>query len=662
MKVKDKYRANVILHRWKADYNLIADAVSDFGFSGAVINVPFGDGFTGNKKNLEEFKKIISALNNCSLEYWIYDENGYPSGMANGAALKGECDLSAKGLYMRKFEAFLTPVRFAYHIDGVSDFIYCAFRCRLDLSDVCEARILYDTAEAVPCENGKVDIDLNPGEACYVFIVKNAYEGSHCVHNISSRKKYINLLSDAATDAFIRQAYIPIRDEAPNAFPGSRAVFTDEPSLMTAYARESETYNYALIPFEESLFSAFEREYGYSAKNLLPLLFESTDSRCYRLRRDFYRLVGKTIARVYTGKLNDFCKESGTVLSGHYLAEERIADHVINYGNFVGVLMESGYPGMDILQVTPEDFFWNAPKFLQMIARKKGTDGFMVELCPFFNKEIFDKDPFENIMGALSILFMYGARKINTYFLPALCEYDPVALAGYQGSMGRKESVYFNEYIGRIGTLLEDLRCVNDTYVYYAIEDVQAKFVPSVCGRYAQDKQLSGLDDCLTGLAECLLKKGAEYAFCDAEDLSGDFRAKRVVVPEADFISAETKENLRKAELRGCDVVFLKRRPRAIGTGEEVTGIGRVLSFEELSGTELSEMAKRREITVPENVYLQHYEQGVLYVYNNCRKESLCTVWKDYVCYDPDSGCEKKVNAGETIGIRSFRAVILREY
>ena len=661
MEIKDKYRGNVILHNWWADIDLTVDAIKAFGFGGVVTNVPGENGFTSNKENVSEFAKIVTVLHRRGLEYWIYDEVGYPSGQAGGLTLAGHPEFAAKGLYMRKFEAFLEPLDFTYTIDGASDYIYSAYRYKQDLSDTCEARILYDAAEPLPFAQKSIEIRLEQGEVCYVFIVKNAYEGAHTVHNISSRKKYINLLSEDAVEEFIRQAYEPIRDGAKDAYPQSRAVFTDEPSLMIAYAREFETFNYALIPFEKNLFDKFEQAYGYNIKGLLPLLFESTDERYRQLRRDFYQLIGEIVACAYTKKISTFCRQNGTVFSGHYLAEETVAEHVMNYGNFVRVLTESGYPGMDILQVTPKKFFWNAPKFLQMIARKKGADGFMVELCPFFNKEEFDRNPFENAIGSLGILLMYGARKINTYFMPNLCEYDKVSLAKYKGSMSQKDSVYFNEYIGRIASLLEGSRCENGTYVYYAVEDVQVKFIPSVCGRYSKDKELSKLDDSLTRISECLLPKGIEYAFCDEGDLEGEFTAKRIVVPEIDFITAAAAEKLQKAESRGCEIVFLMNRPRLVETGEQQEGAGKVLSYEELAEAELAERKAKQELLLPDNIYLQHYENGFLYVYNNNLSACFCTPLRKYVCYDPCDGSESVLGPGVPFAIQSYRAVILRE-
>lgn len=650
-----RYRMNVMLHRWKADPELVMDAIEAFGFSGVVTNVPRDDGFVRNESNRQTFAALTAAMRARGLEYWIYDESGYPSGQAGGITLEGHEELAAKGLYMRKFEAFLQPLSFTYTIDGGSDEIFYAVRYKQDLSDTCEARILYDTAEPAPFTKKRVRVALNRGEVFYIFIVRDAYEGAHAVHNISSRKKYINLLSGAAVDRFLDVAYRPVA-AVKDAMEASAAVFTDEPSLMTAYARRKETFNYALLPFEPSLFESFARTYGYRAEPYLPLLFESTDDRCRRLRVDFYRFVGERIAAVYVKKLNDFCRAHGTVLSGHYLGEEYVAEHVLHYGDYVRVLTETGYPGMDILQCTPQRFYWNAPKFLQMIARKKGTDGFMVEYCPFFNAEEFAQNRFENTVGSLGILYMYGARKVNTYFMPDLAAFDE-RLAAHTGPMTLEQGRFLNEYVARIATFLAGRRPVADTYVYYAAEDVQAKCVPFNSGRYLADKELTLLDDSLTALSETLLPAGLEYAFADERDLLDGLAPARIVVPAADFISDETLACLERVGKDGTDVVFMERRPS--GVSGRVSETGRVLTYDGLRREMLAERRAAGGETTPDGLYCQRYSGGVTYLYNNALAPVSFVANRRYVTYNPATDEETSVAADERISVDSYRVLLL---
>ena len=643
---QNKYKINPIIHGWTADVDLILDAVEDFGFGGVVTNVPGNNGFTTNPDNVKKLSAITEKLRERGLEYWIYDEVGYPSGQAAGLTLAGHPELKAKGMYMRKFEAFLTPEKFDYSADETADGIVYAVKYEMDLTDNVEAKILFDTAKPMEFDGKTVKIDLNAGEIAYVFIVRDGYEGTHSVHNVSSRKKYINILSDDAVERFLKVAYDPIYECDKSIYGGSKAVFTDEPSLMTALARPYETLNYALIPYEKTLFDKFTKRYGFDVRPLLPLLYEDTDPRSFGIRRKFYELIGEIAASTYSGKINEYCLAHGTVFSGHYLAEENVYEHVMDYGNYVYVLEKTGYPGMDILQVTPEDFFFTAPKFLQMIARKKDTDGYMVELCPFFNADVFWRNPFENAVGSLGILISYGARKIQTYYSPRLSEYSP-ELSNYGGSTSRDQSRYLNSYVSGFCAALENRKAKFDTFVYYAIEDVQAKFVPINSGRYERDLVLMKCDRSLRMLCGALTG-GGEFGIADANDILGGIKGK-IIVPEIDYIRADVAE-----KLKDYDVTFAGARPVVLETGE-TTDFGKVKSHDEIIA---GLCAKKADLDMPDGCLRQTYE-GAVAVYNNNRETVRVTALKPAVVFDPDNGTETAVGAGESFAIGSYRATVV---
>ena len=636
-----------------------------------------------------------------------------PSGQAGGITLEDHPELEAKGFYMRKFEAFLQPKEFTYEIDGDSTKIVHAAKYKIDLSDTCEAYLRFDTAESLLFSKKRVKISLQPGEAAYVFIMRPAYEGAHTVHNISSRKRYIDILDKRAVKRFLEVAYAPIAAADENVYKNARAVFTDEPSVMASYAREHEVFNYALAPYTGSLFKEFKARRGYSLLPYLPLIFEETSGIYPKIRMDFYETVGELTAENYTGQINAYLIKRGTKISGHYLAEEHVWEHAANYGSYERVLEKTGYPGMDILQCTPEDFYFNAPKFLQMIAEKKGTDGFMVEYCPFFNAEAFYKNPFENTVGSLSILYMYGARKINSYYEPNLCEYEgenAAALARFRGGLNRGQSRYLNDYVRRMYALLSGRKTRKITCVYYALEDAQSKFAPRCCGKYARDGILTALDRSLKNLAKTLLLNGEEYVFIDADEMqtaakdaarnAGKASAKnaemrRIVVPVCDFLRAETIAALKELSESGAEILFLREDEKsgaaacacadgaaktggctkiAIGGNLGIDGenIGEIckaqtLSFgEEVTAKTLLKKIRKEEkrralLSPPPNVLKQSYEGGICVYYNNNEEESQAKVLKNAAVYEPATGKIYAVKAGDVVKIPAYRAVVLEE-
>lgn len=646
---------NLMFHRWPESLDVAIDAIRDCGFSGVVTNVPITkENPEVNERSVAQFKKIVEKLKEKNMPFWIYDEDGYPSGHGCFRVLKEHPEYVAKGFYMRKFELFDGEKDFYYEIDGMSDKIVYAVKYREDLSNVTEGQIDFSDPQPLPYEERGVRIRLVGGEVAYVFIVKDAYEGSHSVHNCTSRNKYINLLDPNAVKEFIRLNYQPIADGCEEAFALSRYCFTDEPSLMTAYCRHYETSNYALAPYSETLFEEFKERVGYDIHPWLPLIFEGTNEFYKKLRTDFYSFVGTRVAENYSGQISAWLHEHGGKLSGHYLAEENLYTHVAEYGSFEAVVEKADYPGMDILQALPTDFFWNAPKYLAMIARKKGVNGFMVEFCPFFRREEFDRAPFENFVGCASILYMYGCRAMNTYYLANMKGYDEKVMKDYGWGLSREEAVYLNTYIRRIMACIGDTAPVTDIAMYYNIEDVQAKFIPQNVGNYFVNDYLSEADNCYTRYAKELLPNGVNYEFFDGKDLTNGFFAKTMIIPACKFISDETAENLKKAEEQGAEILFTAQYPQTI-SGKESVGIGRVLSEEDVCSYLRQRVGKK----YPRNIYVTPYLNGMTALYNNADSEISFKAEGYSWLYDPNTGENRQIGEAEEITVKAHRLVFL---
>lgn len=199
---------------------------------------------------------------------------------------------------------------------------------------------------------------------------------------------------------FLDLCFEPVVKQLPNAYADSEGVFTDEPSLQVQYMRHYEMWPYALAPWEDSLFQNFQEEYGFDLRPYLPYIFEPISNLYGPVRVKFYKLVGKMIARAYSGQLSAWCREHGTRFSGHYLCEERMVEHVMCYGDFMEVVKAADYPGLDVLNCYPEIYNYQTGKHIQMLTRKKDTNGAMVEICPFSDIKNFEKDPIENMTGS----------------------------------------------------------------------------------------------------------------------------------------------------------------------------------------------------------------------------------------------------------------------
>ncbi len=571
-----KYRVNPIVHDWPIEgRTVLMDAINDFGFGGVVTNPAHRNWYEGYQDAVVEFKDIIRELEERELSFWIYDENGYPSGYAGGETLKGHPELEAKGFYMRRTVAY-EPRHVRFRLDEESDRIIWAAKYPMECPGMHESYVQFDQMIPVPFTDDFCETDLNEKEAFFVFCVKPAYEGSHCTHNVCSYSRYINIMEPKALRRFLDLVFEPIAREIPDAFQKATAVFTDEPSLQVGYARGYEVWPYALAPWVEGLFEAYEEEYGESMLPYLPQLFEGFQD-AYPIRVRFYRLVGKLIAKAYSGQLSDWCREHGGVFSGHYLGEENITGHVKDYGSYTEVLSKAGYPGIDVLSCYPEVYNYNTAKYPQMAARKMGANGLMVELCPFFHKEIFDQDPIENMTGVVGTMYLSGVRTSNSYFSSNFEEYAPEVLAGRTGYLHREDAHRFNEYVGRLGYMLDGLTNDCGTFVYYGIEDVQAKMIPQTTAFSGPE---TAADASAAPFTRRLFESGHDFYYADRDDLvaaisdggvptiSGH-EVKTVIVPALDVMYEDAYAALCTMKEQGVQVYFLDQVP-SCGTAAPV--------------------------------------------------------------------------------------------
>lgn len=565
-----KYRMKTILHRWPEKEEVLLDAVEAFGYGGVATNPSFENGYTSNVDNLKKFDELTNKILERGLEYWIYDENGYPSGYAGGQTLQGHPELEAKGFYMVRRIAY-QPKTVNFDLDDESDCIIWAAKYPLDCSVLNASVVEYDKMQKVVFSDTRCQCNLNAGEVLFIFCVKPAYEGSHCVHNVCSHSRYINILNSDAVKRFIEINYEPIQKANDTVYQQAEAVFTDEPSLMVGYMHGDETWPYALAPWTEGLFESFEKEYGFSILPYLPMIFEGKSSS-YGIRVRFYQLIGKLIAQSYVKQMSDWCKAHGTIFSGHYLAEESLQAHVVYYGSYLEVLKATDYPGVDILASYPEIFKYNTAKFAQMAARKNGTKGVMVELCPFINLAHFEKNSMLYARGILNLMFLGGCRKVNSYFAPNFASYEPNQLKEYKGYLSKEQGVELNEYVGRLNSQLEGIQNETGVFIYYAIEEAQAKMKPSHCAIEASD---SSVDLSIDAITKKIYEAGLDYLFCDKDDLiqavdsqkSGfpsvtNIDIKHIIIPKIDVIYKESWKALEALQQAGVKIWFLEQLPQ----------------------------------------------------------------------------------------------------
>lgn len=672
------YAVSPMTHSWGDDPKALMDAYLDYGYSGAVTNCPENDGFTSNPNNLKVMTEWMNELEKRDLKIWIYDEVGYPSGQAGGLTLEGHPELTAKGFYMHRRVSYEHKhVRFL--LDDESEKIIWGAKYPMNQKDVVD----FSQMKEIPFTDTVLECELEPFETLYVFCVKSTHEGTHSAHNACSKRRNINIMDPKAVRRFLDVAYEPIVKAIPDAFQRVVNVFTDEPSLHVAYTRATEVWPYALAPWVDGLFEEYEKEYGESLLPGLPLIFEGNEE-AYPVRVKFYHLVGKLVAKAYSGQISEWCREHGCGFSGHYLAEENILSHVNQYGDYIQVLRAADYPGIDVLNCYPEIYQYTTTQYAQMAVRKNHTNGMMVELCPFSNISEFKKSPYENMMCIVGLLYLGGVRHSHSYFRADFSKWNGGMLKNIEkGYTDQVKTRQFNAYVSRLGAMLDGLHNDCSLFVYYPLEDAQAKTKPLHCSHWGNDPYK--VNDNVQSFTKAVYEHGHDFYYIDLEDLTeavatgkkmgqptiSGCEVKQILIPAMDVIYDRSMKALEELTQMGVTVYFANQFPKYNAEyGEAIPENG----WMQCSSTEnivsiLDEEATGAFCTQAEGGSLVRGKfrldnGGTLHMLcNRTRIDALIPYLgkADAECWNPEDGSITKLAIGEMLTIPAMRAMFVVE-
>ena len=268
------------------------------GFDGAVWHPRF---YPDNPPYLSTdyfaiLSKVILHAKSLGMKFWLYDENGWPSGIAGG-------------ILPRRFPDFrtiwLTTIR----------------------------------GDAGTAANPACSFDLN-GER---------------VHLCPQRGIGLDYLNPAAVRKFFELALDSHRDGlTPEAFDYIDAVFTDEPVLGWV---EEPAPPLGIVPWTPALPDLWRDRFGDDLVSQLPLLFRrETGSAEFRIR--FREFLTDQFVAAFFAPYNRWCAEHGKRFTGHVKGEEHPLFQVPLNGSCHQLFQHLALPGIDTLERHPHHNFY----------------------------------------------------------------------------------------------------------------------------------------------------------------------------------------------------------------------------------------------------------------------------------------------------------------
>jgi hypothetical protein len=462
-----KYRMLQITHQ--ANMDGVLDSLKKYGYGGVVSNV----GFTNYLQDESQWQLFLSYMRRCKelgMDFWLYDEKGYPSGKAGGLTLKDHPEYETMGVVCTRAEGrgiITLTMPSGPRYDSIPLFVCAApvksglydFSQQVDLT-VLARKNLHQLVWTAP---DKRDWGV------LVFHTRRMYEGTHIVTNVSDTNPYINIIDRAAVSRFISLTHNEYKKRAPDEMAGYiHAVFTDEPSLLTSYLKDDERILPA-IPWSHSFREKFKEVYGYDIVPVIPFLFEDGGKETVYRRLDFWSFVASLIEENYYGQIQTWCRANGPAASGHALLEEDLYWNAVYEGNLYRDLRRMDLPGMDMLTSDPIALSHSTqipvPKFISSVTHMTQKWESMSETSGYYQRTLNQPVSFKMRMATIGYQYVLGLTRITSYY-------------GYD-EFNDTERRTFNDYIGRLGLMLTSGKHVADLAVYYPIQTMWGSLTPT---------------------------------------------------------------------------------------------------------------------------------------------------------------------------------------
>lgn len=430
------------------------------------------------------------------MKIWIYDENNWPSGYADGRVIAKNPAFSAKCLGVRK----------VYPVLGKELAIHPLPNENIErIIAVFQDHEFYDITS---CGRDGAPWWTAPSLSWEVFV----FSSQEVAHKpIFSNTPYVDLLNPEATDAFIEATHAEYKKHLGALYHEVvHGFFTDEPGFYQNYFEQDGNIN--TIAWTKDFCQRFKAIKGYDIGLYLPALFQNMPISP-KIRRDYYLALDQFYKESYFNRIRSFLAPDGLLLIGHLHREERLEYLTQTEGDFFSAIQGLDIPGIDCIdreypRVTEKLGASACDLFHKERCLSETFGCFGWKLTPEEMKERIDLQYAQGINLLVPHAFfssIEGFRKKESP--PSLFYQNPYYPAFHQ----------ISTYVSRLSYLLTRGQHAPQVAVYYPAKEAQEKFAPLI----RRDVQMYDL--CLQRLAGALFERGIDYILLDSDHLQSEY-------------------------------------------------------------------------------------------------------------------------------------------
>lgn len=614
-----------------------------YGYGGIVGNVSYTN-YLENEKMWNVFAEQVEWTAEAGKRFWIYDEEGYPSGAAGGLVLQNNPEYEAMGVARVQVKvkggelAEITEIPrshtalFAYAFPGTGD----------QDKDVSAA---VDISASITATNGLLWTAPEGEWVAELYLQKPLYEETHASSNVFADQRYINIMDKDAVRSFIDVTYEQYYQYAGSYFGNTiEAFFTDEPSLMAFNTSDYEGtpvrdqpdddfVRYPTAAWSRDFFEQFETRMGYDITPYITYLFGGNSLEAYQTRYDYWKVASALIEEAYFEQLGDWCDEHDVAFSGHVLSEENLSGHVMAEGNLMQNYKHQGVVGIDLLTSDPDSLFWHCVtvKTAASAGRLYNKNGLMSEDSCFSDSGL----TLDKLRAGLAVQYAMGVTQVTSYY-----DYNEIAVEG----SAQEDRDDTGDMVARMGYALSGGEHVADAALYYPIESAFAEYLPNtVDWGTGLSMQMQSVSDGFSSNLRILLGNQIDTDILNEEAILGStvedgmlvspggekFRV--LVMPYVTMLSEQVVQKIAEIAAAGVPVVQLSRsdelmtqkgddldRVRALWEQiAETDGCARIASDASLAGT-IKEMIATRDVVLSKSAPILYnhtaHENGDVYL------------------------------------------------
>lgn len=283
----------------------------------------------------QRIRTCIETAKKLDMKAYLYDENNWPSGNADGKIVAENPAYRMSGVYLVHRLDVKAGDKLSFKIDKMDELVAVVayplkdeaiegfYHSGIILNDFVKDDVL--EWEAPACCDYRIYVFSRR------FLTSGLFFGSA-----------VDTLNPDAIRRFIELTHLEYAKRFKDEF-GSTVwgIFTDEPAM---------DYNpQEAIPWTPRLPSLFERRYGYSLFKALPALFEDVGPLTSMVRAHFRDTATEAYVEAFFKQIYEFCDKVNLNFVGHVLSEGELYWHTRHQGDFFRGAQYMHFGGVDFL-------------------------------------------------------------------------------------------------------------------------------------------------------------------------------------------------------------------------------------------------------------------------------------------------------------------------